>query len=244
MKLTTALAVALLFAAGPVSAQTPGESKEAAPAQHTPGTAAQPGQTSMDPGAPPTLEKVDPAKEAAIRHLMEITETSKMGDSFNRGITNQVRNAATRAIPADQLSKFMDTFSQKFEASAPPSAVTDAMVPIYAKHFSLEDLQAMTKFYESPAGQRAVKTIPEVVQESQSTGAQIDQKAAIAVLRSMSDEYPQLKPMLPPDPNAPTPPPASAGAPATGTPPGTTAAPAPGAKPASPPPSQLKPPQP
>lgn len=211
MKLRATLTAAILCVAGPAMAQTT-PSTPPAP-QHAPATPAQPGQTHADASAAPATEKIDPAKEAAIRHLMDITEVSKMGDSISTGITTQVRNVIGRALPADQLPKFMDEFTQKFTASAPSSAVTDAMVPVYAKHFSTEDIQGLTKFYETPLGQRVVKVMPEVAQQSQTAGAQLDQKAAIAALRSMSDEYPQLKQMLPPDPSAPAPAPNAAPAP-------------------------------
>jgi uncharacterized protein len=233
MKLRTTLIAALLCTAFPAMAQTPNV-QPVAP-QHASGTTAQSSEAKpADQTAPP--EKIDPAKEAAIRHLMEITEVSKMGDNINTAITSQVHNVMGRAIPPDQLPKFMETFSQKFTANAPPSAVTDAIVPVYAKHFSLEDIQSLTKFYETPLGREVVKVMPEVAQESQQAGAQIDQKAAIAVLRNMSDEYPQLKQMLPPDPSAPPPAASSSPAPALapGTPPSSTPAPAP----------KLSPPQP
>ena len=108
----------------------------------------------------------------------------------------------------DQLQKFMDAFTQKFQAAAPTSAVTDAEIPIYSHYFTMEDIQGLIKFYESPLGQRVVKSLPEVVQNTQQTGVQMDQKAALDVLRTMSTEYPELKQMLPPEPGA-TPPPGS-----------------------------------
>jgi hypothetical protein len=224
MKLRATIIAAILCVAGPAVAQTTSSTPQATP-QHTPATPAQPGQTKTDAQAAPAPEKIDPAKEAAIRHLMDITEVTKEGDNITVAITTQVRNVMGRAIPADQLPKFMDTFAQKFTTSAPSTAVADAIVPVYAKHFSMEDIQSLTKFYESPLGQRVVKTMPEVAQESQTAGAQIDQKAAIATLRSMSDEYPQLKQMLPPDPSAPAPAPNAAPTPNAA--PAPTPAPAP-----------------
>jgi uncharacterized protein len=209
MKLRVTLIAVLLCTAGPALAQT---STPGAP-QHMPATPAQPGQTSAAGQAAPAEEKIDPAKDAAIRHLMQITEVSKLGDNIVTALTNQVRNVMGRTIPADQVPKFMDEFTQKFTTSAPPSAVTDAIVPIYAKHFSLEDIQALTKFYETPLGQRMVQTMPEVAEESQNAGARIDQKAAIETLRSMSDEYPELKKMLPPENPPATPGPSAAPAP-------------------------------
>jgi hypothetical protein len=228
MKLRAAVIAGLLFAAGPALAQTPAASTPPTLAPHaTPGQAA-PAKPAAQ--APPAAEKIDPAKEAAIRHLMDITESSKMGESIANFITGQVHNGVGRGLTADQLPKFMDTFSQKFTAGLPPTAVNDAIVAIYAKHFSMEDIQGLTKFYESPIGQRIVKEMPDVDQQMRSAGQQIETTAAIAALRSMMDEYPQLKQMLPPDSSAPVP--SSAPAPAP---------PAPGAKATAPPPSTLKP---
>ena len=84
-----------------------------------------------------------------------------------------------------------------------PSAVTDAIIPIYARHFSMEDVQSLIQFYESPLGQRVVKNLPIVAQESQEIGLDLDQKAAMNVLRGMSDDYPQLKQILPPENSKP-----------------------------------------
>src|SRR6202162_3945053 len=234
MRLRHALIAAVLFTAGPAMAQTPPGGAQQKPATGAP---VQPGQTAA------AAEKLDPAKEEATRPLLEITGETKEGQNINAGMTDRVKEVMTRALPADQLPKFMDTFSQKFTASAPPSAVTDAVVKIYAQHFSLEEIQGVTKFYESPVGQRMVKEMPDVARESQSVGMQMDQKVVIDVLRGMSDEYPQLKQMLPPDPEHPAPAPnAAAPAPAPGAPPApgsaappsSNATPTPGMKPTPP----------
>jgi uncharacterized protein len=230
MKLRTAVLAGLLCAAGPALAQTPASSTPPTLAPHAnPGQAA-PAKPAAQATPTPAAEKIDPAKDAAIRHLMDITESSKMGENIANFITNQVHNGVGRALPADQVSKFMDSFSHKFTAGLPPTAVNDAIVAIYAKHFSMEDIQGLTKFYESPIGQRIVKEMPDVDQQMRTAGQQIETTVALAVLRSMSDEYPQLKQMLPADGSAPAP--SSAPAPAT---------PAPGAQSTTPPPSTLKP---
>jgi hypothetical protein len=215
MKLRNALIAAIFFVGGPAMAQTQPSTAATPAPQHIPG---QPGAKPATPApADKPVEKLDPAKEAAIRHLMDITETSKMGDNLNIALIRQVREFMTRALPPDQLSKFMDTFSQKYTPKASPAAVTDAMVPIYARNFSMEEIQSLTKFYESPLGQHVVKVMPQVVGESQAAGAQIDQPIAMTILRSMEPDYPQLKQMLPPDPAAApaSDAPASSGTPAT-----------------------------
>jgi hypothetical protein len=232
MKLGIALIAAALLTASPLLAQTPPGAAQQKPAPTQPGQpAANPDATT--PATPPV--KLDPAKEAAIRHLLEITGESKEGENISAGWTSRVHDGMSRAIPPDQLPKFMDTFTTKFNASASPNAVTDAMVAIYARHFSLDDIQGATKFYESPIGQRMVKEMPDVSRESQTAGMQMDQKIVMQVLWGMADEYPQLKQMLPPDPSKPAPAPAPSAAPA----PGSSATP-----PATPPPSPAPSPKP
>jgi uncharacterized protein len=203
MKLPITLMAALLCAASPALAQAPASNP---PAQHQPGVPAQhqPAPASVSPAAPPSLsERVDPAKEAAVRHLMDVTESSKLGDNIKAVLTDRIRNIMSRNMSPDKLPKFMDAFSQRFATASPSSAVTDAMVPIYARAFSMEDIQEITKFYESPVGQKMVKQLPQVTQESQNTGVQIEQNAAMSVLDGMQDDYPELKPMLHPQTPAP-----------------------------------------
>lgn len=219
MKYLIALIAAIGISAGTGFAQAPAAGSTAQPAAASQEKPAQPGAArgaAAPAGAP--AEKVDPAKDVAIRHLMEITETSKMGDRISNMITMRVRSVMSQALPQDQLDKFMETFSDKFSAGAPPSAVTEAVIPIYARHFSTEDIQNLIQFYESPLGQRVVKNLPLVAQESQEVGLELDQKAAMTVLRGMSDDYPQLKQILPPDNSkpeaAPAPKPAPGAAPA------------------------------
>ncbi|MGH9715023.1 MAG: DUF2059 domain-containing protein [Candidatus Acidiferrales bacterium] len=236
MKLQAALVLAMFSIAFPASAQTSSrDMRGGATVQHQPGTRAKPEEpaTPAPSAAAPAAEKTDPAKEAAIRHLMDITETSKMGDSISSDITSQVHSVMGRTVPADRLQKFMTTFSQKFTEAAPASAVNDSTAAIYARRFSMEDIQGLTKFYESPLGQRVLKTLPEAQHEAYGSGRQMDQDAAVKVLRSMSDEYTELKQMLPPEPSKPETKPAGAPAPTpapTSTqPPAAKAAPAPAA---------------
>ncbi len=216
MKLSITLIAALLCVAAPAFAQVPAGSN---PPQHQPGIPAQhqaPPPSAISPAAPPSLAgKVDPAEDAAIRHLMDVTETSKLGDNINSFLTDRIRTIMSHNLSADKLPKFMDSFSQKLSAASPSSAVTDAMVPIYARVFTMDDIQQITKFYETPVGQKMVKQMPVINQEAQNTGVQIEQNAAMSVLDGMQDDYPELKPMLQPQTPAPSAPGAPGAAPST-----------------------------
>jgi uncharacterized protein len=210
MKLLSALTIALIFSAAPALAQIAPSTAPPpkAPTQHAPAAPAAPAKSTQTPAATakapattPAATKIDPAKEAAIRHLMEITQTSKMGDNIASYFEGRVRSVVSEALGPERTTKFMATFSQKLMAVAPSSAVLDAMVPIYAKAFSMEEIQGLVQFYDSPLGQRIVKVMPQVEEDSQNAALQIGNNATLAALQSMTDEYPELKQMLQ-DPNA------------------------------------------
>lgn len=155
MRLQFGLILAALFSASSGLAQTPaGGAQQKPPAQHEPAVPAAPAQPAAEANqAAPTAEKLDPAKEAAIRHLLDITEGASMGEGVTSGITQHVYEVMRHAISPDHVQKFMETFTQKFNAIAPSSAITDAGIPIYAQNFSMEDIQGLIQFYESPLGE-------------------------------------------------------------------------------------------
>ncbi len=196
------IAAALLFG-GPMLAQTPPTTAPTKPPAHQPGVAApRPAPSTSSTDQPANVDTVDPAKDEAIRHLMDLTGTTRTGEEINAYITKQVHDGLSQALPPERLAKFMQDFSVKMDTAAPASAVTDAVIPIYAKAFSLEDIQGLIQFYESPLGQRVVKALPQVSQNSQRVGVQIEQKGALTVLQDMSNEYPELKQMLQAEPDS------------------------------------------
>lgn len=204
MRAILALIVSCFFISATADAQSSaGGQQQTPPAQHQPGAAAKP--AGSQPLGPQTLEptagKVDPAKEAAIRHLMEITGTSKLGDQIVSVITTGVHDGMVRRLSPDRLQKFMDTFGQDLQSRVSAAQIDTAIIPIYSQHFSLEDIQGMTQFYESPLGQRAVKTMPQIYQEAQKAGRDMGQKGTLETLREMAGEYPELKAVLPPEDN-------------------------------------------
>jgi len=87
-------------------------------------------------------QKLDPGKDAAIRHLMDITEVSNWGKHSGTILRSRYRTWQDEPSGTGKVQKFMDTFSTQFNANASPIAVTDAMVTIYAKNFSMEIFRA------------------------------------------------------------------------------------------------------
>ena len=156
---------------------------------------------------------------------MDLTQESKLGDNISGGLSIQVRNLMKPNLPDERLQKFMVEFDQKFRDGIPSAKVIDAVVPVYAKTFSTEEIQGLIQFYESPLGKHVVEAMGQVSRDSQEAALNLEREAAIKSLRTMTGEYPELVKMLPPENGA---------APATAPPAKPASTPAPAPAPAAP----------
>jgi hypothetical protein len=145
------------------------------------------------PGA--TASKMDPAKEADIRQLMEATGVNGLGDQLmNAGIA-QFRANVTESQPDNPRAKqFADAFAARFQKHFDPHSVTETVIPIYDKYLSNEDVKALLEYYKSPFGQRMLKVLPEVARDSQQAGYMLGQKAAEEAMEDLRADFPEFVP--------------------------------------------------
>lgn len=68
-------------------------------------------------------------------------------------------------LPAD-FEERMNSFLAETLKSFPWQQVLDSMVPVYQKHFSKGDLQALSDFYSSPVGQKVIRELPAISAEA------------------------------------------------------------------------------
>jgi hypothetical protein len=62
----------------------------------------------------------------------------------------------------DRLKKSMD----EMIGSMPVGAMLDAMIPVYQKHLTRGDVDALVAFYSTPTGQKFLKEMPTITAES------------------------------------------------------------------------------
>jgi len=63
----------------------------------------------------------------------------------------------------------------------PMDAMLDAMIPIYQRHFSKTDIDAMATFYASPTGQKMLHEMPALASESMQASYALMQKQMDAI---------------------------------------------------------------
>lgn len=109
----------------------------------------------------------EPATEKSIRELMEVSGAGNMGIQIINGMMAPLKKAVPKA---------QDTFWDEFMKEVNADELINITVPIYQKHYSEEDIQAILAFYKSPVGRRMVSSMPVVMQEAMQAGQQWGRK--------------------------------------------------------------------
>jgi len=113
------------------------------------------------------------ASPESIKNLMEKTGAGDMGVQA----MNQMLPALKKILP-DASKQFWTDFM----AEVSGDDLVEMTIPIYQKHLSQEDIDAINAFYDTPAGQKLIKTQPLLVQESMAAGQVWGQKIAQDVI--------------------------------------------------------------
>jgi len=106
----------------------------------------------------------DDAFTKDIKHLFQINGSSA---SFEQSVKTMIIHFKS------QESNIPSEYWQKAEKEFLNTSIDDLMemiVPVYKKNLSHEDVRAMIAFFESEAGKRIAKKIPEITNESMQAG--------------------------------------------------------------------------
>jgi Uncharacterized protein conserved in bacteria (DUF2059) len=79
-------------------------------------------------------------------------------------IHDNLRRRTPRLTPKD-LAR-LDQFTIDIMKDLPIDDTVEDMIPIYQKHLTKSDVEAMTAFYSSPTGQKLLREMPEMTTES------------------------------------------------------------------------------
>ncbi len=137
----------------------------------------------------PASEKaatISPEKKAAIKELFDVTEASQMTeDMSNVMLTNVERGYPQMLIEGglinlkdkkqDEIEKelmesqmrFNKRFGELYKKRVNFAEVLDEVyLPLYDKYFTVSELKDLVAFYKSTTGQKAIKIMPQLMQES------------------------------------------------------------------------------
>jgi hypothetical protein len=162
-------------------------------AQEKPAAATPTAPPPWKPKSPNSAPNIDPAKEADIRKLTNLTGANSLGEQLMAAGMEQFRASVLDSQPDNPRAKqFVDAFAAGFQKHFDAKTLSEAEIPIYDKYLSAEDLKGLLEYYSSPAGRRMLQVLPQIAQESQATGFALGQKAAQQTMDDLKADYPEF----------------------------------------------------
>jgi uncharacterized protein len=148
----------------------------------------------------------DPATKEQIQKLFDVMQIREQSHRMMDSIQKQMQAMSTQTIKtrypqitAAELAK-ANRITEESLKQVPMDAILDGMIPIYQKHLSQTDVDAMIVFYSSPTGKKLMQEMPAITQEAMQMSYQHMQKQIDDVLRRVDDsmkEEEQPKPQKP-----------------------------------------------
>lgn len=120
--------------------------------------------------------KITKGKEKDIHKLLKITGSEKLAQENFKLMLRQLKLAFYQ-VPSE--------FWEGFEKKADMNQISNLIVPIYAKHFTQEEIQGLIAFYDTPLGKKMITKMPIIQQESMKAGQKWGEDLSKKVLKEI-----------------------------------------------------------
>lgn len=127
---------------------------------------------------------VDPAKQAAIKDLLDAIDAEKLVGAIggsaqmqakqlvpailsdalseNKTMTDKQKQASVPALQKNAVPKLVDQAGQVFATDAFKQDAMQAQYDAYAKYYSIQEIKDLTTFYRSPTGRKFIQVQDQV----------------------------------------------------------------------------------
>ena len=113
-----------------------------------------------------------PATKEDIQHLFDVMQIHQqmhqVMDAMMKQQSTLIHETLKKRYPqssADRIARADQLIAETMK-DMPMDAMLDDMIPIYQRHFSKTDIDAMSTFYASPTGQKMMREMPALTSES------------------------------------------------------------------------------
>src|SRR6202167_6427759 len=139
-----------------------------------------------------------PASKADVERFLDAMHTRDMTKSMMNAMTVQMHKMVHEQVlkqpnlPADseeRLNKLTDSVYKEM----PVDELIDVMIPVYQKHFTKGDMDALVAFYSSPTGEKMVKEMRAFISDSIQAASGILQEMMAKMTQRVNDEIAQMQ---------------------------------------------------
>ncbi len=128
----------------------------------------------------------DPEREAARALLDSIHAEQVMNDMVQRALAVEMENN-----PA--LAPYQGVFKAFYDQYLSYDAISEQLIDLYTEAFTLEEIQQITAFYQTPAGAKAMRLSPELFQKGMQIGQRNVAEHMDVLQRMIVDEAARLQ---------------------------------------------------
>ena len=137
--------------------------------------------------------KIDAAKEADIRRLLDLVGTKTLVELSVDEMSKLVRPLLANSLPPGAYrEKLIDLFFAKFTTKLDAQHWLDLVIPSYDKNFSHEEILGLIRFYETPLGQKTVRIVPILTTDLQERGRKWGEELGRQSMVEVLAEHPDL----------------------------------------------------
>lgn len=153
---------------------------------------------------------VDPAKQAAIKDLLDAIDAQKLvgaiGNSAqmqakqlvpailsdalseNKTMTDKQKQAAVPSLQKNAVPKLVDSAGQVFATDSFKQDAMEAQYEAYAKYYSTQEIKDLTTFYRSPTGRKFIQVQDQVGRDVVNSLMQKYMPQSIKATRDQADK--------------------------------------------------------
>ena len=142
------------------------------------------------------------ASREKVLQLLNLMNLKKTTDIAMRTAMQQAKTTATQGFlkempdaTPDQLKHFSNMLEgsmQDIFDSMHFDEMIEIMIPIYQRHFTNADMDAVLAFYASPAGQKFLNETPQIMQESMIAMGPLQQKMMQEMMQKLRQRTEKL----------------------------------------------------
>ena len=120
-----------------------------------------------------------PATKEHIKTLLDMMGAGKIGVQVMENMLVTFKKSIPN-VPNEVWDEFMKEVK--------PETLIDLIIPIYAKHYTDEDVIQLIDFYRTPLGKKVIEKMPLISQESYLVGAEWGKKLGEQAVRKLKEK--------------------------------------------------------
>jgi TonB family protein len=157
------------------------------------------GESRASPSMPTqSATKIDAKLHDDIKHMLGILHATERSEAVGRQMFESMRPMLQASLPnTPNRDKVIESYENKLASLFRTEEFQEGTIATYAKYFNDDDILQMTKFYETPTGQKFNDNMAAFSSDLMRIGQTLARERIPGMFLELCKEYPELDGKLP-----------------------------------------------